>query len=146
MKENRFTLRGFKSPSEAVRSALGDLEREVMEYIWQRGETSVGELYLSFGERSAYTTLMTTLNRLYRKGLLERRKDGRAFLYSPCISQREFSMSVARDIIDGLLGKTDAESRPVLACIVDAVSEHDHKMLDELERLLAEKRLTLKRD
>lgn len=144
MKTPSFTLRGFKGAGEVVKSALGDLEREVMEEIWNRGEMSVREIHSAFGERAAYTTLMTTLDRLHRKGLLERRKDGRAFLYTQRITRDEFTRSVAKDVIDGLLGQTNGETKPVLACIVDAVGECDSKMLDELERLLKEKRQELK--
>lgn len=141
MKTPIFTLRGFKSPREAVESALGDLEREVMQTLWERGEMSVREIHAAFGdERAAYTTLMTTLDRLHRKGLLGRRKEGKAFFYNPRVSHLEFTQSVARDVIDGLLGRTDGEAQPVLACIVDAVGERDETMLDELERLLREKR------
>ena len=85
-----------------MQSALGDLEREVMEEIWRRGEMSVRDIHTGFGdERAAYTTLMTTLDRLYRKGLLERRKEGRAFLYSARISRDEFTRSVAKDVLKG---------------------------------------------
>jgi len=144
MKIPSFTMHGFKRPREAVKSALGKLEREVMEAIWRRGETSVREIHAAFDERAAYTTLMTTLDRLHKKGLLERRKEGRAFLYAPRISREEFTRSVARDVIDGLLGQTNGETKPVLACIIDAVGERDGEMLDELERLLKEKRRKLK--
>ncbi len=138
-----FTLRGFKGAGEVVKSALGALEREVMEKIWKRGEMSVREIYSVFDERAAYTTLMTTLDRLHKKDLLERRKDGRAFLYRQRVTRDEFTRSVARDVIDGLLGQTDGETKPVLACIVDAVGERDCEMLNELERLLKEKRREL---
>ena len=89
MKTPSFTLRGFKSAGEVVKSALGELEREIMGEIWRRGETSVREIHAAFDERAAYTTLMTTLDRLHKKGLLERRKDGRAFLYSPRITSEQ---------------------------------------------------------
>jgi predicted transcriptional regulator len=143
MKIPVFTLRGFKRPREAVESALGDLERAVMEAIWRGGETSVREIHQSFGGRAAYTTMMTTLDRLHKKGLLERRKEGRAFLYTPRISREEFTRSVAKDVIDGLLGQTNGETKPVLACIVDAVGARDGEMLDVLEKLLREKRRAL---
>lgn len=143
MKTPLFTLRGYKSAKEVVKSALGELEREIMEEIWRRGETSVREIHAAFNERAAYTTLMTTLDRLHKKGLLERRKDGRAFLYAPRVTREEFTHSIAKDIIDGLLGKTDGETKPVLACIVDAVGERDSEMLDMLEKLLREKRQML---
>ncbi len=144
MKTLSFTLRGFKKAGEMLQSSLGELEREIMEAVWQRGETSVREIHGIFGEkRAAYTTLMTTLDRLHKKGLLERRKDGRAFLYSPRISREEFTRSIAKDVINALLGKPDGETKPVLACIVDAVGERDSKMLDVLEELLREKRREL---
>lgn len=127
---------------------LGPLERDVMEIVWRRyedGEVSVRDVHLIFGERLAYTTVMTTLDRLHKKGLLERRKDGRAFLYSPCLSPQEFERSIARDVIDRLLGRGANGVEPVLACIVDAVGEHDRALLDELDRLIEEKRRALRR-
>ncbi len=124
---------------------LGKLEREVMEETWRRGETSVREIHLRFGERLAYTTLMTTLDRLFKKGLLARRKQGRAFLYTPRFSRAEFENEVAGDVIEGLLGGGVGRAEPILACIVEAVSERDHELLDELDRLIKEKKRALQR-
>jgi predicted transcriptional regulator len=145
MKIPLFTLRGFRRPREAMAMALGKLEREVMDIAWQRGEVSVRDVCLAFKERVAYTTLMTTLDRLHKKGLLERRKDGRAFLYSPRLSPEQFTRGVTQDLIDGLLGRGEGGVEPVLACIVDAVSERDRALLDELDRLVKEKRRELRR-
>jgi BlaI family penicillinase repressor len=141
MKSPRFTLFGFRRPREVVCSALGKLESAVLEKIWQRGETSVREIQQAIDENIAYTTWMTTLDRLYRKGLLKRRKEGRAFLYSSSITEKEFELGVAEDVIDGLLGSESAE--PILACFVDAVSELDRELLDELDRLVQDKRRKL---
>jgi predicted transcriptional regulator len=143
MKSPSFTLFGFRRPREVVCLALGRLEREVMEEAWERGETSVAEVHKSFGERVAYTTLMTTLDRLFKKGLLERRKDGRAFLYSPRVSREEFERGVAEDVIDGLLDRDAEMVEPLLACIVETVSERDREHLDTLLRLVQEKRQEL---
>ena len=136
MKAPRFFLRGFRRPSEVASLALGKLERQVL---------SVRDLYLAFDERIAYTTLMTTLDRLYKKQLLDRRKDGRAFLYSPAVSREEFEHGIREDVIDGLLGHGAEGVQPVLACIVDTVSERDRELLDELERLIKEKKRELRR-
>lgn len=144
MKTPRFTLFGFRRPREVMCITLGKLERDALEQMWLHGEMSVREMHLAFEERVAYTTLMTTLDRLYRKGLLERRKERRAFLYSPRISREEFEQGVAADIIDGLLGHTAQNAEPVLACFVDAVSERDRELLDELGRLVQDKRRQLK--
>jgi predicted transcriptional regulator len=96
------------------------------------------------GQVTAYTTIMTTLDRLYRKGLLNRRKEGRAFLYSAKFSAGELERGVAEDVIGNLLDSNSGPVEPVLACIVDAVSDRDRQFLDDLERLVREKRQELK--
>jgi predicted transcriptional regulator len=146
MKTSRFLLRGFKRPRDVASQALGKLEQAVLNEIWRREEVSVRDVYLAFGERVAYTTLMTTLDRLFKKNLLTRRKDGRAFVYLPAVSPDEFEQGIWRDVIDGLLGHGAEEVQPVLACIVDTVSERDRELLDELDRLIKEKRKELKAD
>jgi predicted transcriptional regulator len=138
MNAPRFLLRGFRRPREVASLALGKLERQVLDEIWQRREVSVRDIYVAFGEKIAYTTLMTTLDRLFRKRLLDRRKDGRAFLYAPAVSREEFEHGIREDVIDGLLGGSAEGIEPVLACIVDTVSENDRQLLDELDRLVQE--------
>lgn len=145
MKLPKFVLLGFRRPHELIISALGQLEREVMEELWRHGEMSVRDVHQAFDERSAYTTLMTTLDRLHKKGLLNRRKHGRAFLYSPRISRAEFEEGVREDLVDGLLDQGTDGVTPVLSCIIDKVSARDRALLDELERLVKEKRRELKR-
>ncbi|MDX6709384.1 MAG: hypothetical protein QOH96_400, partial [Blastocatellia bacterium] len=66
-----------------------------MEEVWRSREVSVRDIYRTFEERMAYTTLMTTLDRLHKKGLLDRRKDGRAFIYTASVSPSEFEHGVA---------------------------------------------------
>jgi len=138
-------LLGFRRPSEVASLALGKLERQVLNEAWRRGEVSVREVFVTFEEKVAYTTLMTTLDRLYKKKLLDRRKDGRAFLYSPAVSPEEFEHGIREDVIDGLLGHGAEGVGPVLACIVDTVSARDRELLDELDRLVKEKKRQLRR-
>ena len=143
MKTPRFFLRGFRRPREIACLALGTLERQVLEETWRRGEVSVRDVFRTFDERVAYTTLMTTLDRLFKKKLLQRRKDGRAFLYSALLSREDFEHGIKQDVIDGLLGQGADAVEPVLACIVDTVSDRDRQLLDELDRLIKEKRKEL---
>jgi predicted transcriptional regulator len=145
MKAPRFLLRGFRRPREVASIALGKLERQVLDEAWRRGELSVRDVYVTFGEKIAYTTLMTTLDRLHKKRLLDRRKDGRAFLYVPAMSREQFEHGIREDVIDGLLGSGAEGVEPVLACIVDTVSERDRELLDELDRLVQEKKRELRR-
>jgi predicted transcriptional regulator len=146
MRVPAFRLFGFQRPSDVVLPALGRLERAVMQCAWRRGRVSVRAVYDEFAGRVAYTTLMTTLDRLYKKELLGRHKDGRAFVYAPRVSPEEFERGIAEDVLAALLGRGDEQGvEPVLACIVDAVSERDRELLDELERLVKEKQRQLRR-
>ena len=146
MKTTRFLLRGFRRPREIACFALGKLERQVLEEAWRLGEVSVRDIYRAFDERIAYTTLMTTLDRLFKKNLLERRKDGRAFVYAAVLSQADIDQGIKEDVIDGLLGHGADGVGPVLACIVDTISERDRELLDELDRLVQEKKKELRRE
>ena len=135
-----FVMRGFRRPRAAMESALGSLERPVLERLWALGtEVSVRELHGSFSGL-AYTTLMTTLDRLFRKGLLERRREGRAFVYRPRITPEQLRRDVAADVIDSLLGQDRESARPVISTFIDAVEERDRALLDELEALIRRKR------
>ena len=146
MKTSPFVLRGFRRPREIAFTAIGKRERQVMEETWRLGEVSVRDIYRSLDERVAYTTLMSTLDRLYRKNLLGRRREGRAYLYSAAVSRKEFDDIIKEDVVDGLLGHGADEVEPVLACIVDTITERDRELLDELDRLVQEKKRELKRN
>jgi predicted transcriptional regulator len=143
MNAPRFTLFGFRRPREVVGFTLGKLERAVMEELWARGRASAGDIRRAFGGRAAYTTWMTTLDRLFKKGLLAREKEGRAYLYTPRVTREEFERGVAEDVLGGLLDRTTGRAEPLLACIVEAVGERDRALLDELQRLVEEKKREL---
>jgi predicted transcriptional regulator len=128
-----------------LESSLGVLERQVMTLVWNQGETSVRDARDRIGSEVAYTTIMTTMDRLFRKGLLARRKVGRAFLYHATASRAEMEGAVASDLVHSLLQRADSNSLPILSSLVDVVSEGDRTLLDELERLVREKRRALAR-
>lgn len=139
----KFTIRGFKSPREAVMASLGTLERKTLEEVWRLKETNVRKVVDALDDHFAYTTVMTTLDRLYKKGYLNRKKENRAFLYTPRMSPDELRIGLAGDVIVGLIDGATKNVEPVLACIVDAVSDRDRVLLDELERLVKEKKASL---
>ena len=67
---------------------LGSLEEAAMSVLWQAGPLSVREVNEKLSAKSlAYTTVMTTLDRLYKKGLLGRSKLGFAYVYEPALSR-----------------------------------------------------------
>jgi len=119
---------------------LGELELALLERVWKSGEASVRDIYHDHTPHLAYTTLMTTLDRLYKKGLLKRRLQGRAFYYSPAVSRSEFSEGVARQVVDFMLEFGEHPPTGIFSCFVDAVTENDSRLLDELERVVKSKR------
>jgi predicted transcriptional regulator len=75
-------------PARKNSSPLGELELRVLKILWDANTPlGVHAVAKALGGTRAYTTIMTTLNRLHRKGYLSQRKDGRAFLYVPRMSQ-----------------------------------------------------------
>lgn len=123
---------------------LGSLETGLMEQVWNAGETSVRDLHARFSNRLAYTTIMTTLDRLYKKKMLDRRKVGKAYIYAAQLSEKEYRERVAEHLI-GLALQDGQDNRAVLSCFVDVVSEADRQLLHQLEQLVKAKRRALRR-
>jgi predicted transcriptional regulator len=137
-------LNRFFRSSQPAFAQLGPLEQRLMQEIWARGHATVRELLRSGNLSIAYTTVMTTLDRLYKKQLLTRVAEGRAFRYSPKVSQEEMHRAAAGDAIRQLLQSSDAATLP-LSYLVEAVSEHDVELLDELQRMVEKKRRELRK-
>ena len=135
-----FLFWGFKSSREILESRLGVLERQVMSVVWNAGELNVREACELLGSAVAYTTVMTTMDRLFKKRLLARRKVGRAFVYSAAATRDQLEGAVANELVQSLLQQHGGEPLPLLSSLVDAVSDRDRALLDELERLIREKR------
>src|SRR5204863_9332404 len=91
-----------------------------------------------------YTTLMPPMDRRFRKRLLARRKDARAFVYRAAATRQEIEGAVATELVQSLLQRDGSEPLPILSFLVDAVSDRDRALLDELERLVREKRRALR--
>lgn len=123
--------------------ALGYLENAVMEIIWSSGNANVRDVAEKLERPLAYTTVMTTLDRLYKKGLLDRRKLERAFVYSPRLSREAWERERAGELVSGFLSTQSGGA--LISCLVEAVGELDRGLLDELERRVREKRIELER-
>jgi len=140
-----FLFWGFKSSQQMVENRLGSLERAVLSIIWEHGDTSVRDACEQLGPSVAYTTVMTTMDRLFKKRLLARRKVGRAFVYTATATREELEGAVAAELVQTLLQKDGTEPLPILSSLVDAVSDRDRALLAELERLIKEKRRAIER-
>lgn len=108
----------------------GTLQPEVMRIVWELGEATVDDVRALQPEdgRSAYTTVQTVLNRLLDRGLLERQRRGKAFVYR---ARYEESELLARSIGERLAGASESVRREALLSLVD---ELDPAEVDELAR------------
>ena len=127
-----------------LEAIFGPLEIRVLEALWAReAPACVRDLQPDFAG-VAYTTLMTTLDRLFRKGMLLRSKGGRAFYYTPKATYDEMVSDFAGFTLKMLLPGNASAMRPILSMFVDTVGQQDEAMLDELEALVRERRQELK--
>jgi predicted transcriptional regulator len=122
---------------------LGKLEITVMEILWAVGDSSVHEVARRLDRPLAYTTVMTTLDRLYKKGLLDRRKSHRAFRYAPKLTRAEWVRKRADDWFTDFLACSPPSGDLLISCLIDVVGEQDASLLDELERRISLKRKQL---
>ena len=122
---------------------FGPLEWRVLVALWDRPRAaSVRDLQASFPE-AAYTTLMTTLDRLHRKGALTRTKEGRAFYYQPSMTRAEFDSAQAADALRAALASDPTSLGPLMSFFVEAVGDRDRDLLDDLEALVRSRRADL---
>jgi predicted transcriptional regulator len=128
-----------------LRTTLGRLELAVMEVVWRGGEWCVRDVQAALARPAAYTTIMTTLDRLYKKGFVTRRRDGRAFVYSATLTRQEIEATMTAGLLKGLLAEDASAARPFLSNLVDAMGERDDQLLDELEQLVRDKRERMKK-
>src|SRR3954469_18799292 len=125
------------------RNRLGDLERAVMEELWTAADDPTVSLGPGLTVRDvhdrigldrglAYTTLMTVLDRMSKKGLVERERDGRAWRYTPAPSRAELTSEALHHTLGELAGDT---RRTALLHFLD---ESTPEEIDELKAALAE--------
>jgi predicted transcriptional regulator len=127
----------------ASSSQLGPLEERLLEVLWERKQATVRDLIDGPCGDLAYTTVMTTLDRLFKKNLLSREADGRAFRYAPRFSREELHREVAAQAFRQLMDASPASSLP-LSYLVEILTERDAHLLDDLGRAVEARRRALR--
>jgi predicted transcriptional regulator len=117
-------------------AALGELEQRVMDALWDQEPSTVREVAdrMRGDADRAYTTVMTTLDRLHKKGLLARDKDGLAWRYRPCLDREAWQRQQA----DQLAAELMAHGEAGLAALLDATD--DRALLDRLSAMIDARR------
>lgn len=109
---------------------LTEAELRLMKLLWVRGESSVADLVSALADDVplAYTSVLTTIRILEKKGYVEHRQEGRAFLYIPCVAEHDASKSEVRHVLQRFFG--NSRERLLLSLLGD-----DELTPQELERL-----------
>ncbi len=102
----------------ASSSPLGPLEERLLEALWARGNATVRDLLHDTCHDLAYTTVMTTLDRLFKKNLLSREAEGRAFRYAPRCTREQLQREVAGEAFRQLLDANPGSSLRALSVAV----------------------------
>jgi len=108
---------------------LGPLEREAMQILWSGGELSVRDVMQRLPAKRAYTTVMTTVVRLFRKGLLKRRAEDRKFLYSPRLTREQWQQKAASAATARFLATPDTPRDLLVSCLLAALRQSDDAVL-----------------
>ncbi len=132
-----FFKKGFKTLKFKNKkpSPFGELEEKVMEIIWNKGNATVKEVNEQLtrsGEKYAYTTIMTILDRLYKKGILDRKKEGKGYRYFPKISKEEFEEMVTEKVISDIVKANPSTAVAAFSGIIEELSEEELKKLKEM--------------
>lgn len=109
-----------------------------MAILWNKPQQTVIEVERRLRDRRdiAHTTVLTTLDRMYRKGYLTRDKQAKAFVYSPRYTRNEFERTMAQEVLGALIGNS---AETAVSTFVDLIS-NDPGALDQLEAKIREKR------
>lgn len=134
----KIALRGFKPGARGAGHVLGELESAVMEILWSEAGQTVNEVEerLRHKRDIAHTTVLTTLDRMYRKDYLTREKQAKAFVYSPRYTRTEFERTIAQEVLGALIGHS---AETAVSTFVDLIG-NDPGALEQLEEKIREKR------
>ena len=117
---------------------FGSLQLRVLEMLWERGESTAGDLWEAWpsAPRPAYTTVLSVLQKLHRRKLARRRKEGRAHAYSPCVDRESFRKKYLSEVRRRVFG---GRALGLVAALVDDEEVSDEEFA-EIQRLLSRKR------
>ncbi len=121
---------------------LGELQAQVMEIVWGKGEATVADVVETIGRRRpvTYTTVLVAMQKLAQKGWLKHRSQGRAYVYSPRRTRDEVHGSLLKDFLRSAFR---GDPRLLLSQLLDAHPMSSEE-LEELRRLIEERKKELR--
>ncbi|OZB97633.1 BlaI/MecI/CopY family transcriptional regulator [Paenibacillus sp. XY044] len=129
MKMNKFNYQG-----RGLERFFGPLEAKVMEVIWSRLEAvTIKEVNAKISEdkRMSFNTIMTVMNRLVDKGVLQKKLQGKSYVYSPVLTKEQFLEEQSKELSYDLVKEFGSRA---VAHMIDAMEQVDPDLLDQLEK------------
>jgi predicted transcriptional regulator len=135
-KQIKFHFNPFK---EGLNQVLGALEKDIMEVLWTRGESSVKEILDAFSSDRdiSYSTVITVTNRMAKKGLLKKRKVGKAYFYKPTYDREQFYEFISKKVVEGV---SEFSFQSAMVHFVDYMAQVDPDKIEYFSKLIESKR------
>lgn len=131
-------IQSFKLAQEGLTHIFGELEAKLVEAVWALEQASVQDVIDHLGGDLNYKTTMTVLNRLTEKGVLNRHKESRAFIYTATASRQDLLAGVFDQMVRGMF---NADFRPIaLAQLIETVEAIDPQLLDDIGQLIEQRK------
>lgn len=126
-------IKNFKYDEVGLNRFFGPLEANIMEYLWDKDEQSIKAVQQSLEHDKPinFNTVMTVMNRLVEKGILEKRSEGRLSLFRPVQSKEEFFEEQSKKLTENLL---DEFGGAVISHMLDAMKDADQGLIEKLEQ------------
>jgi predicted transcriptional regulator len=126
-------IKNFKYGEAGLNRFFGSLEAKIMELLWGSNELSIKEVRQRLEKEKPinFNTVMTVMNRLVDKGILEKRLQGRLSLFRPTQSRPAFIQAQSKKLTENLL---DEFGGVVINHMIESLKDVDHELLDKLER------------
>ena len=135
-KQLKFNFNPFK---EGLNQVLGTLERDIIEILWNRGESSIKDILeaFPFDRNISYSTIITVTNRMAKKGLLKKRKVGKAYFYSPIYSREQFFEVISKKVVEGV---SEFSFQAAMVHFVDYMTQADPDKIEYFSKLIESKK------
>jgi predicted transcriptional regulator len=129
----------FRPSKAGLGKMFGSAELSVLEVLWEKGALTGREIYeeVRLSKELAYTTVLTVVGRMVKKGSIKRKKSDSMYMYEPALKKPEFERQAASVVIKGIIAMSPSHA---VSAFVDVLSQYDARKLDEIMKIIEEKR------
>lgn len=130
-------IRKFKMHESGLNRFFGPLEAKIMDILWNNDEMTIKEVqhFLEKEKAVNFNTVMTVMNRLVEKEILQKRAEGRSSMYKPIQSRNEFLDTQSKEMTNELM---DEFGNVVVSHMLDALEDVDDELVAKLEMKIKE--------